>query len=362
MLIKSKGVKDFNRYEILIQKGCLSEITRQINEKIAPSRIFVLTNPKVYKLYYDRLKRSFSRQNCKMLPIVIPDGERYKNIETYQKVLRRLVSEKADRKSVLTGLGGGVIGDLAGTVAATYMRGIWLVHIPTTLLAQVDAAIGGKTALDFPQAKNLMGFFYPPRLVFIDPLVLSTLDQQNFLNGLVEVMKLGLVSSKSLWEFIQKNYTKILARDNFYLQKLIVQAVREKVRITTSDPFDRGVRNILNFGHTFGHALETYRHYHNISHGEAISLGILVALKLSVNLKLISIKLFSQVLDLFSEMGLPAKVKGLDLKKIWQIMALDKKAKNREVNFILLKGVAQPTIQAVLEKDFYQAAGVILKK
>ncbi len=362
MLIKSEVVKDFNRYEILIEKGCLSETARQIDEKIAPSQIFVLTNPKVYKLYYARVKMSFSRQNLKMLPIVIPDGERYKNIETYQKVLRRLMSEKADRESVLTGLGGGVIGDLAGTVAATYMRGICLVQIPTTLLAQVDAAIGGKTALDFPQAKNLMGCFYPPRLVLIDPLVLSTLDQQNFLNGLVEAIKLGLVSKKSLWEFIQKNYTKILARDNFYLQKLIVQAVRGKVRITTSDPFDRGVRNILNFGHTFGHALETYRHYHNISHGGAISLGILVALKLSVNLKLISPKLFSQVLDLFLEMGLSAKVKGLDLKEIWQITALDKKAKNREVNFILLKGIAQPTIQAVLEKDFYKAAEVILKK
>ncbi len=362
MLIKSNLVKDFNAYEILIENGGLKKRGGLINGKIVPTQIFVLTNPKVFKLYYDKLEKSFSGQNWKMSPIVIPDGERYKNFETYRKVLGRLVREKADRESLLIGLGGGVIGDLAGTVAATYMRGIPLVHIPTTLLAQVDAAIGGKTALDFPQAKNLMGCFYLPHFVLIDPLVLGTLDQKNFLNGLVEALKLGLVSQKTLWQFIQRHYPKILARDNTYLQKLIIQAVSGKVRITTFDPFDRGTRNILNFGHTFGHALETYRKYRGVSHGEAIALGILVALKLSVNLKLCSENLFSDVLALFLKLGLPVKIKGLDLKKIWKIMALDKKAQQGEVKFILLKEVGEPTVRKIQKEDFYQAAEVILKK
>ncbi len=360
MLIKSKIINNFNSYEVLIENGCLEKSGVLIKKKISPSRVFVLTNPKVYKLYFEKLKKSISKQEWKVSLILIPEGERFKSFESYQKVIVKLVQEKADRNSLLIALGGGVISDLAGTVAATYMRGISLIHIPTTLLAQTDASIGGKTAVNLTQAKNLVGCFYPAKLVLSDPLVLKTLDEKNFLNGLVEIIKIGLVSNKKIYEFGQKNYRQILQRDDSYLQQLISLAAKEKVRITNLDPFDRGLRKILNFGHTFGHTLETYKNYKKISHGEAVSLGILVALKLSCDLKLISEDLLSEVKDLFSKIGLPTQIKSVNLGKIWGIMNLDKKVQNRKVNFVLIKDIGKPKLQPVAEKSFYKAAKIIL--
>lgn len=360
MWIKSKTIKNWNSYEVIIERGGLSKAGLLIKEKISPSQVFILTNPKVHKLYYKRLKKSLSDEGLKVTLIKIPDGERFKNLITLKKVYDHLVKEKADRESLLLGLGGGVIGDLAGTVAATYMRGIHLVHIPTTLLAQADAAIGGKTALDLPQAKNLMGCFYPAQLVIIDSWVLKTLAKRDFLNGLVEIIKIGLVSNPEILNSIRRNYDKILKKDFFYLQKLISVAVGEKVRITNLDPFDRGIRKILNFGHTFGHALETYKNYQKITHGEAVSLGILLALKLSADLKLANDGLCPKVKHLFSEIGLPTQIKNINLKKIWEIMKLDKKVKDSKVNFVLLKDIGKPILKAVNEKSFYKAAEVIL--
>lgn len=360
MLIKNKTIKNFNSYEVRIEKGYLSKTGLWIKEQISPSQVFVLTNPKVYKLYYEKLRDSISREGLRITPIKIPDGERFKNLISLKKVYDHLVKERADRESVLIGLGGGVIGDLAGTVAATYMRGIPLVHIPTTLLAQADASIGGKTALDLPQAKNLMGCFYPAQLVIIDPLVLNTLTKKDFLNGLVEIIKIGLVSNPKILRFIQNNHGKILQKDFFYLQKLISTAVVEKVKITNLDPFDRGVRKILNFGHTFGHALETYKDYQNITHGEAVGLGIIVALKLSADLKLTNDGLCPDVKHLFTEIGLPTQIKSLNLRKIWEIMNLDKKVKKTQVIFVLLKDIGKPLLKSVNEKSFYKAAEIIL--
>ncbi len=360
MIIRSKVVKNFNSYEILIENGSLSKIGWLIKEKVSSNQVVVVTNPKVYKLYYEKLRESLSDEGLKVTLIKIPDGERYKNLDSLKKAYAHLVKERADRESVLIGLGGGVIGDLAGTVAATYMRGISLVHIPTTLLAQADASIGGKTALDLPQAKNLVGCFYPAQLVIINPLVLKTLLKKDFLNGLVEIIKIGLVSNPKILNFIQKHYEQILEKNIFHLQKLISMAVVEKVRITNLDPYDRGVRKILNFGHTFGHALETYKNYQKITHGEAVSLGIQVALKLSEDLKLTNDSLSSEVKNLFTEMGLPTHIKSLNLRKIWEIMNLDKKVKDGKVNFILLKALSKPILKAVNEKSFYKAAEIIL--
>ena len=360
MWIRSKTIKNFNSYEIRIEQGALSKAGSLIKKKFSLSQVFVLTNPKVYKLYYEKLNKSLSDEGLKATAIKIPDGESFKNLTTLKKVYNHLVERKADRVSLLIGFGGGVIGDLAGTVAATYMRGISLVHIPTTLLAQADAAIGGKTALDLPQAKNLMGCFYPAHLVIIDPLVLSTLTKRDFLNGLVEIIKIGLVSNPKILNFIQKHYDETLRKNIYYLQKLISMAVVEKVRITNLDPYDRGVRKILNFGHTFGHALETYKNYQKITHGEAVSLGILVALNLSADLKLRHDSLSSEVKDLFTEMGLPTQIKSLNLRKIWEIMNLDKKVRAGNVNFVLFKNIGKPILKAVNEKSFYKAAEIIL--
>src|SRR5574341_1373850 len=322
MKIKGKIIQNFGSSDIIIERGALSKAGLMIGKRISPGQAFVLTDCKVYTLYYEKLRSSISKAGFRVVPIKIPQGERFKNLTTLKKVFELLVRKKADRESLLIGLGGGVIGDLAGTVAATYMRGITLVHVPTTLLAQADASIGGKTALDLPQAKNLMGCFYPARLVIIDP--------------------------------------KILKRDISYLQKLIAMAVTEKVRITNADPYDRGVRKILNFGHTFGHALESYNKYKKITHGEAVSLGILVGLNLSENLKLSNGDFHQEVKNLFTELGLPTQVKILNLREIWGTMSLDKKVKNRKVNFVLLKDIGKPILRPVNEKSFYRATQGIL--
>lgn len=360
MKIKGKIIQNFGSSDIIIERGALSKAGLMIGKRISPGQVFVLTDSKVYTLYYEKLRSSISKAGFRVVPIKIPQGERFKNLTTLKKVFELLVRKKADRESLLIGLGGGVIGDLAGTVAATYMRGITLVHVPTTLLAQADASIGGKTALDLPQAKNLMGCFYPARLVIIDPLVLNSLSKIDFLNGLVEIIKMGLVANPKILKFIQDNYPKILKRDISYLQKLIAMAVTEKVRITNADPYDRGVRKILNFGHTFGHALESYNKYKKITHGEAVSLGILVGLNLSENLKLSNGDFHQEVKNLFTELGLPTQVKILNLREIWGTMSLDKKVKNRKVNFVLLKDIGKPILRPVNEKSFYRATQGIL--
>jgi len=359
MKIKIKFLPAPQKCQLVIRDGALSD-AGNIIQALIPSQVFVLTNATLNKRHYPKLKAGLVSSGLKLAPaIVIENGERYKNLKSLKHCYDFLAEQKADRQSLLITLGGGVITDLGGVVAATYMRGIRLVHIPTTLLAQVDAAIGGKTAVNHRRAKNIIGTFYHPILVLIDPLTLATLDQRQYLNGLVEVIKIGLVASPSLFKFIESNRGRILVKRKTVLTRIIKAAVRRKLEIVRRDPTEQGFRRILNFGHTFAHALETRQGYRNLLHGEAVCLGMLVALKLSADLKLGSCETLGRVKNLLEAVKLPTKVKKPDAKALWQIMALDKKSGYGRINFMLLEKIGKPILKSVRFEQFEQAVEVL---
>jgi 3-dehydroquinate synthase len=288
--------------------------------------------------------------------IVIPDGEKYKTLKSYDQIISRMIDLKIDRYSALLTFGGGVIGDLGGFVAAGYMRGIDLIHIPTTLLAQIDSSIGGKTAVDHPHGKNLIGAFYFPRMVITDPNLLTTLNDKEFSNGLFEAIKVSLIANRKLYNFIRDNLDQIKKRRKKALEYLVSGCVGEKIRIVNKDPYDNGIRMILNFGHTFGHALEVSGQYRRISHGEAVGWGMLVAMKLSAALTGFDLAGNNDIYDMIKNLLPKRNFGSLGQEKLWQTISLDKKVKNRKVRFVLLKKTGQPVIREVDKKAFLKAA------
>jgi 3-dehydroquinate synthase len=283
------------------------------------------------------------------------DGERYKNFRTYTTVVDQLVEKPADRQTVLLALGGGVTGDLAGFVAATYMRGLDLVLIPSSLVAQIDASIGGKTAVDLPVAKNTIGVFYQPRLVLTDPEVLQTLPAAELRNGLCEGMKTALVTDRGFFTFMTKNLAALIKGEPRLLARLVRSGAQAKARIIRRDPFDRGRRAILNFGHTVGHALETAARYRRLGHGVAVGRGMLVALRLSRQLGLHRWPDDHEVFTSIQHLLPHYKWERFDPEQLWQTMQLDKKTERGAVCFVLLKDIGRPVIRSVRKSQFMRA-------
>ncbi len=351
MKIKVTATLPNNGYLIQIKKGLLSKIGQIIRKK-TNGGIVVLTNKTVHKLWYKDLHKSFKRSDLKEKVIIIPDGERYKNNHTYKQVISEMLNNGIDRYSTLVAFGGGVIGDLGGLVAATYMRGIKLIHVPTSLIAQIDSSIGGKVAIDHPQAKNIIGAFYNPEQVLTDPDILSTLSKKEYINGLFETVKIAMVRDKKLYEYICTNIDKILDRDAKVIEYFVTKGARLKAEIIQKDPFEKKLRMILNFGHTFGHALETSGGYKIISHGVAVGWGMLLALQLSNDYKFMDIRKHQKTIDLIKTLIGRNKMGNINPENIWRTMTLDKKAINNKVRFVLLKGIAQPIIQGIDKNSF----------
>src|SRR5215471_7590541 len=239
------------RYVITLADGVLDRLARILDDARLPARRFVVSSPVVWRFHGQRFARAVSAES-----IIVPDGERYKQLSTVSRVYDALIRANADRASTLITFGGGVIGDLAGFAAATYLRGIALVHVPTTLLAQVDSAIGGKVGVNHPQGKNLIGAFYQPHAVVIDPSVLATLPRREFRAGLYEVIKYGMTSSATLFDRIARERTAIFAKQSDVLAPIIAESCRIKAEVVAADEREAGPRRMLNFGHTAGHAME----------------------------------------------------------------------------------------------------------
>lgn len=351
MNIKVTSSSPNNSYTIQIKSGLLAEFG-QIIKKNTNGRVVVLTNRTVHKLWFKNLHNSFKQAGLKEKVIIIPDGERYKNNRTYNRVVSEMLEIGIDRYSTLVTFGGGVIGDLGGFVAATYMRGIRLIHIPTTLIAQIDSSIGGKVAIDHPQAKNIIGAFCNPVQVLTDPNILSTLSQKEYLNGLFEAIKIALVRDRKLYDYICINIDKILDRDKKAIEYLVTKSAKLKAEIIKKDPFEKKLRMILNFGHTFGHALETSGGYKNISHGVAIGWGMLLALQISHYYKYINIAKLKEINDLITKIIGKNRMGNINPENIWKTMTLDKKAKNNKVRFVLIKSIAKPIVQGISKNSF----------
>ena len=264
------------RYTIEIATGSSTRLRAALDAAGVPARRFIVSSPTVWRFHGDQLQSATPEE-----PILIPDGERFKHLATVGRIYDALIRANADRASAIIAIGGGVTGDVAGFAAATYLRGIPIVQVPTTLLAQVDSAVGGKVGVNHAMGKNLIGAFHPPAAVFVDPALLSTLPRREFRAGLYEVLKYGVIASRALFDRTAEELTALFAREPSALLPVIAESCRIKARIVEKDEHESGIRRTLNFGHTAGHALEAVTKYRRFRHGEAVAYGMLAAAALA---------------------------------------------------------------------------------
>ena len=339
-------------YSVLLDTGVLDRVGQVLDELKLPARRFVVSSPLVWKLYGTRLTRSAR----KIEPILVPDGERNKQLGTVVRIYDALVKATADRSSTLVTLGGGVIGDMAGHAAATYLRGIPLVHIPTTLLAQVDSSIGGKVGVNHPLGKNLIGSFFQPHAVLIDPSVLASLPRREFRAGLYEVIKYGVTSSPSLFDRIGRDLKAIFNREPAALMPIIAESCQIKATVVAADEKESGIRRILNFGHTAGHGIEAVTKYKRFRHGEAVAYGMLVAAQLSVSRGALAETDRKALADLIASLGPIPPISDLSAAQMLEAIRHDKKVVAGRLHFVLPTAIgAWAIVDDVTEKEIKAA-------
>ncbi len=322
-LLTLKGTNGVS--EIHIENGLLSRAASVIGETFSPSRIHIVSDSTVAPLYLQKLEQQFT------LPVthtIIPAGEEHKRLATVEGIYHDLLASGMTRKDLIVALGGGVVGDITGFAAATFLRGVSLCQIPTTLLAQVDSSVGGKTGVDMPEGKNLVGAFYQPRLVLIDPSVLTTLPEQTFADGMAEVVKYGYISNRDILDMVSAPDYK----QN--IESIICECVKIKRDVVTIDEHDTGLRMILNFGHTIGHAAEKLGNYVDLTHGQAVAVGMVAAMRLSAFLG--NEDLTGRLIEILKHIGLPTELK-YDREDIYRSLLSDKKKFGATVNFILVR-------------------------
>jgi 3-dehydroquinate synthase len=340
------------RYQIHIQDGLTARLGGLVRNARVGSRVFIVSSPLVWKLH----GRDISRALPSSEPILVPDGERYKQLPTLARIYDALVRAQADRGSAIVAVGGGVIGDMAGFAAASYLRGIGLVHVPTTLLAQVDSAIGGKVGVNHPLGKNLIGAFYQPGLVAIDPALLATLPRREFRAGLYEVLKYGMTMSRALFDRVSHNTKAIFSRDPDVLVPVIAESCAIKVRVVSEDEREAGPRRVLNFGHTAGHALEAITRYRRFRHGEAIAYGMMVAAEVAVARGALADAARQALMRVLVELGPLPPIADLPTKPMLEAMRLDKKIVNGTLHYVLATDIGAWTIvDDVSEKELGKA-------
>ena len=332
-------------YPIYIGNGLL-DTAAGLAETGPGSSVAIVTNATVGELYAARVRRSFESRGCKVTSVLVPDGEAYKTLETWSSIHDQLLSAKLDRNSVIVALGGGVVGDLAGFAAATYQRGIDMIQIPTTLLAQVDSSVGGKTGVNHPRGKNMIGAFHQPRLVVIDTATLSTLPDREFRAGLAEVVKYGLIRDEEFFEWLESNAAALVDREPAALAHAIEVSCRHKAEVVANDETEQGERALLNLGHTFGHAIEAGVGYGEWLHGEAVAAGTVLAARLSARLGWLEARDVSRVEAVFGMYGLPTVPPSLGPDRFIELMSRDKKTIGGTLRLILLRNVGHAVISA----------------
>jgi 3-dehydroquinate synthase len=342
-------------YAVVIGTGSIDALGRELDAlKLGPRRLLI-SSQKVWDFHGLRFKQIGADRT----PILIEDGERYKNLNTVARILDALVKAQADRSTTIVAVGGGVIGDMVGFSAATYLRGLPVVHVPTTLLAQVDSAIGGKTGVNHPLGKNLIGSFHPPSLVVADPIVLETLPRREFRAGLYEVIKYGVISDPSLLDRIRASTTAIFNREPDAIAPLVSASCRIKAQVVSADERESGLRRILNFGHTVGHALEAVTKYRQFRHGEAIGYGMLAALAIGVARGITPRSLYQEIEELINHLGPLPSVSDISSKEVIAAIGRDKKVVAGTLHFIAatdrgttteLTDVTEKEIKAALKR------------
>jgi 3-dehydroquinate synthase len=333
-------------YDVYIGPGTLCDVGVRIKEldRAAPiGKVFLIGNPTVDALYGDQVRASITDViGDAPIDIHIPDGEQYKSLDTLSSIYDRILAEGADRGAVLVALGGGVIGDVVGFAAATVLRGVRFVQIPTTLLAQVDSSVGGKTAVNHREGKNLIGAFHQPAVVVSDPDTFATLPDREYRAGLAEVVKYGVILDAKLFDLIEQRADDVIAREPSLLTDVVARSVELKAYVVERDETEGGLRAILNFGHTVGHAIEKVTSYSRFLHGEAVALGMVAAARLSVELGACSSDVPTRLEALLSKLGLATEIPSdIDRADIVTAVGFDKKVRGDRVTFIVCDAMGE---------------------
>lgn len=342
----SIDLNDGRKSDIYIRPGLLTDAG--VFEALDfGSRVAIVSNETVANLY--------SKTVIKNLPVehellLIGDGEEYKSFESYEQVINSLITKGFNRDATILALGGGVIGDLVGFVAATYQRGVNLIQIPTTLLAQVDAAVGGKTAINHPSGKNLVGAFYQPHSVLIDTTTLNSLPDRIFVEGLAEVIKYGVIYDHTFFEWLEDNVDEVTRREPQAIAHIVQRSCEIKAAVVAEDERESGLRAVLNYGHTFGHALETESGYGELLHGEAVAIGMVMAAELATKIGLCESAIANRITTLIEAYGLPIKSKKMDETALIANMSMDKKVVSGKIRFILPKDIGQVLVTSAVDQ------------
>ncbi|HEX5362728.1 MAG TPA: 3-dehydroquinate synthase [Gallionella sp.] len=330
-------------YPIHIGSGLLAQ-PALLQAHLPRKRAAIVTNTTVAPLYLDKLQQTLQAIGVNSISVVLPDGEEHKNAETLNLIYDALLANRCERSTPLIALGGGVIGDMTGYAAASYLRGVPFIQIPTTLLSQVDSSVGGKTGINHPLGKNMIGAFYQPQLVLADTDTLNTLPDNELAAGLAEVIKYGLIRDLPFLEWLEQNMDKLLARDTTALQYAIARSCQNKAEVVAADERESGERALLNLGHTFGHAIESGMGYGNWLHGEGVAAGTVMAADLSQRLGWIDARDVARIRKLFERARLPVISPDLGTEKYLDLMGLDKKVEGGKVRFVLLRELGRAVI------------------
>jgi 3-dehydroquinate synthase len=339
-------------YEILIDRGNLPLIGERLLRFSIGKKIAVISNPKIYELYGEKIISSLKKEGFDPSLILIPDGEIYKDYFWAYHILTQLLELGLDRKSCLIALGGGVIGDITGFVASIYMRGIPYIQIPTTLLAQVDSSVGGKTAVNHSLGKNMIGSFWQPSLVWIDVNTLDTLPEREFISGMAEVIKYGIIWDKDFFDYLESNREKILKKDKDLLIPAIKRACEIKAEVVSKDERESSLRAILNYGHTIGHAIETLTGYTTYLHGEAISIGMVYEAKLSNILGFLEKESLERIKNILKNLGLPTILPiNIDTTAMVKTILLDKKNIEGKIRMVIPESIGKMKINFEISEE-----------
>jgi 3-dehydroquinate synthase len=323
-------------YDIVIGSNVLCAASARLAQQLSMTHAVIVTDTNVETPHAICVAESLSETQATVDLIVVDPGETSKSAAMAEQLWDKLIGAKADRKTVIIAVGGGVIGDLAGFVAATYTRGLAFVQVPTTLLAQVDSSVGGKVAINLPAAKNMVGAFWQPAAVLIDTRVLASLPQREYRAGLAEVVKYGVIQDAEFFHYLETHVDQILAREDEVLRHIVARCCQLKAQVVAADEREEsGLRAILNYGHTFGHALEAATRYQQLLHGEAVSIGMLCASRLAESLKMVDRDFTARQRDLLALFGLPVEVPSIDLSAVLAAMQQDKKVAHGKLRFVL---------------------------
>ena len=344
-------------YTIATGSGILKDIGKSLERFDFSKKAAIVSNPTVFELYGKTLASSLSDSGFEVIEIILPDGEEYKNLSSVERIYEQLLRMRFDRKSVLIALCGGVIGDITGYAASTYMRGIDFIQVPTTLLAQVDSSVGGKTGVNHTLGKNMIGTFWQPRLVWVDISTLHTLSRRNFLAGIAEIIKYGVIWDSAFFDFLEKKRETLLSLNPDDISYSIRRSCEIKAEVVSRDERESGLRAILNFGHTIGHAIETATGYTTFLHGEAIAIGMHAEALLAHEVGLISGSEVARVKQVLKTYGLPFAIpKDIDLAALFGAMKIDKKAVSGDVKFVLPEQIGKVRIQGNIPEQAVQQA------